>query len=182
MGADLQYQDANVCVESCEYILGVFCCHSGLPVCTELKETSVIHRLWSSLMPVTIRYRGKERVQLQQLYVYVPSSLISRPSHREYAKSKVGRPSPLNDVSVQVSRQSQRRPWLKECILGNHSLSQTMSSNFSALWTIGISALGQTLQRRLPAHQGPLPPSVYLGRHWRHSHEKMNHAFPPVFA
>ena len=30
-------------------------CRSGLPVRTELKETSVIHRLWSSLMPVTIR-------------------------------------------------------------------------------------------------------------------------------
>ena len=30
-------------------------CRSGLPVRTELKETSVMHRLWSSLMPVTIR-------------------------------------------------------------------------------------------------------------------------------
>ena len=28
---------------------------------------------------------------------------------------------------------------------------------------------------------GPLPPSVYLGRHWRHSHEKMDQAFPLCF-
>ena len=39
----------------------VSCSRSGLPVRTELKETSVIHRLWSSLMPVTIRLRERER-------------------------------------------------------------------------------------------------------------------------
>ena len=28
---------------------------------------------------------------------------------------------------------------------------------------------------------GPLPPSVYLGRHWCHSHDTMNQAFPLCF-
>ena len=33
----------------------------------------------------------------------------------------------------------------------------------------------------IQSRTAPLPPSVCLGRHWRHSHDKMDQAFPPQF-
>ena len=49
--------------------------------------------------------------------------------------------------------------------------------NYSSTW--GTNYKIMPLARSLDG--GPLPPSVYLGRHWRHSHDKCSQAFPLHF-
>ena len=92
----------------------------------------------------------------------------------------------MNDISVYLGWQrGGGGHQSKEQISHTRSLFWTTSGMFFALQMFEALALGaETCKIRLQAHSfdgGPLPPSVYLGRHWRHSCDKMDQAFPLCF-
>ena len=83
----------------------------------------------------------------------------------------------VNGVSVYLGRQ--RRGGVPHCISCTCSLFLTWSGTFFGLRTFG--ACGRTTRSSSLFQWGTLPPSVYLGRYWRHSCDKIYQAFPLHF-
>ena len=72
-------------------------------------------------------------------------------------------------------------------ILCTHVLcSEPRAVHFSLHKHLKLQRFGQKLQEKRPQARsfdwGPLPPSVYPGRHWHHSHDKIYQAYPLCFS
>ena len=93
----------------------------------------------------------------------------------------------VNDVSVYLGRQRGGKGSLIERMhfAGAFFVFNQERYAFCFANVQNSSAWGRNYKIRPLAHSfdgGPLPPSVHLGRHWRHSCDKWYSPFPSVFA
>ena len=172
---------------------------------SDLRYTSmniIINKHAHSLFIVTLRQRGVGTLfkfsTFNRTHAYSDSlpSLVPRPSHHpvydrwQYAKTEEGRPGVIyhvNDVSVYLGRQRggegspvkrmSYRPDLTVSAPKHWSFECSQSEKRTAL----LAQNKECVCEMRPFDQDPPPPSVYLGRHWCHSHDKWYQAFPLRF-
>ena len=91
----------------------------------------------------------------------------------------------VNDISVYLGRQRGRRVPNQKNAFHAHTLCfEPGVVHFSFSNVTNSSVWGTNHKISLQAHSfngGPLPPSVYLGRHWHHLHDKIDQAFLSLF-
>ena len=108
--------------------------------------------------------------------MYCSISLVPRPFHH-----------PVFDRLQYAKTEGGKGHWLKGRILRTRSSFLTKSTTYTFRFTNvqNSSTWGRNYKIRPLARSfdgGPLPPSVYLGRHWHHSRDKWYQAFPLYFA
>ena len=72
---------------------------------------------------------------------------------------------------------------MRECISHTHSLLELGVVRLSLSKHLKLQCLGQKLQEKASSlffQLGTPSPSVYLGRHWRHSRDKIGPGLPPI--
>ena len=115
-------------------------------------------------------------------FVFPPSSFWSLAAWKNGGR-RPGIFYHMNDVSVYLGRQ--RRGGVPDwenafCVL--HFEPGVVCVCFLLHERFKLQCLGKKLHQAHSTHGGPLPPSVYLGRHWHHSCDKMDHTSLSVFA
>ena len=123
-------------------------------------------------------------------------ALLPRPSHRPFLvacsmQNGGGRPGPfyhVNDVSVYLGRQRGEGSLIERTYFLHMSLvlnQERYVFRFVNIWN--SSTWGRNYKIKPQAYSftffwsGTPPPSIYLGRHWRPSCDKMDQAFPLRF-